>query len=335
MALRWGIMSAGKICSDFVISMTTLDPKEHQVVGVAARNLESAQDFAKRLNIPNAYSSYEELAKNPNIDVIYIGSVNPAHISLVKLSLENGKHVLCEKPLGINVRETQEMINLAKQKKLFLMEAVWSRFFPAYKKIKEELDKGTVGDIKQVLVTFGVKIAAKDRLKLKELGGGSILDIGIYCIQFASHIMGGEKPLKIIGGGHMNSEGVDESTSTTLIYSGGRTATLVTNTLIELPNEAFAVGTKGTLKLQAPFWCSTTLETPNGKFEFPLPKPNPESLKFNFGNSVGLSFQCNEVRRCIKAGLIESPAVSHQETLLFAEIMESVRKQIGVVYPQD
>jgi len=226
------------------------------------------------------------------------------------------------------------MINLAKQKKLFLMEAVWSRFFPSYKKIKEELAAGTIGDVKQVLVTFGVKIAEKDRLKLKELGGGSILDIGIYCIQLALHVMGGEKPLKIIGGGHTNSEGVDESSSTTLVYSGGRTATLVTNTHVLLPNEAIAVGTKGTLKLEAPFWCSTALVTPNGRLEFPLPQV-PGDHKFNFGNSVGLSFQCNEVRRCIKAGLLESPVVSHQETLLLAEIMESVRKQIGVVYPQD
>jgi len=267
--------------------------------------------------------------------VIYVGAVNPAHISLVKLSLENGKHVLCEKPLGINVRETQEMIDLAKQKKLFLMEAVWSRFFPAYAKLKEEIEKGTIGDVKQVLVTFGCKIADKDRLKFKELGGGSMLDIGIYCVQFASLIMGGEKPLKIIGGGHMNSEGVDESTSTTLVYSGGRTATLVTHTRVLLPNEALAVGTKGTLKLESSFWCPTTLVTPSEKLEFPLPKTTPEGLPFNFGNSVGLSFQCHEVRRCIKAGLIESPMVSHNETLLFAEIMESVRKQIGVVYPQD
>jgi len=329
---RWGILSAGKISHDFVSAMLSLDPKEHQVVAVAARNLKSAQDFAKEHNIENAYGSYEALVKDPNVEVVYIGAINPTHLSLGKLALDHGKHVLCEKPLCINVRETKELLEYARQKKLFFMEAIWSRSFPAYKQLKEEIKKGAIGEVLQVIVTFGVQIAEIDRLKLKELGGGTILDIGVYCIQFASHVFNGEKPLKVIGSGHMNSEGVDECTSATLIYSGGRTATFVTHAKVELPNEALAIGTKGTLKLHSPFWCSTKLETPAGVQEFKLPEV---PKKFNFGNSVGLAYQCNEVRRCIQSGLTESPVVSHNETLIIAEIMESVRKQIGVVYPQD
>jgi len=302
-------------------------------VAVAARNEESAKAFAKTHAIPKAYGSYIELLKDPNVEVAYIGAINPHHLQIAKLALDNGKHVLCEKPLCMNVKETRELLEYAKQKKLFLMEAIWSRFFPAYKKLREEIENGGIGDVLQVFVSFGVLIADVDRVKLKEMGGGTILDIGIYCIQFASWVFGGEKPLKVISSGHMNEHGVDSSTSTTLIYSNGRTATLVTHCKVELPNEAWAIGTKGSMKLPKPFWCSDKLQVASGEtLQFPLPVPK---IAMNFDNSTGLSYQCHEVRRCIQNGLTESPIVSHQESLIIAEIMESVRKQIGVVYPQD
>jgi dihydrodiol dehydrogenase / D-xylose 1-dehydrogenase (NADP) len=330
--LRWGILSAGKISHDFVVGTAALPKEEHQVVAVAARSLESAQKFAKVHEIAKAYGSYEELVKDPEIDVVYVGSVNPQHLPLVKLSLNNGKHVLCEKPLGINVKETKEMQALAKSKKLFLMEAIWSRFFPVYQELKKRIDNGSLGDVLQVVVTFGVLISEVDRLKLKELGGGTTLDIGVYCVQFAEFVFG-EKPLKVIAGGHMNVNGVDESTSTTLVFSNGRTATLITHSRVELPNEAFVFGTKKTLKVGAPFWCSTELEEVGGQVHtFPLPQ---EKLKTNFTNSVGLHYQCHEVRNCILKGALESEVVSHNKTLIIAEIMESIRKQVGVVYPQD
>jgi dihydrodiol dehydrogenase / D-xylose 1-dehydrogenase (NADP) len=226
----------------------------------------------------------------------------------------------------------KELIELAESKKLFLMEAIWSRFFPSYKRIRDEIEKGTVGELLQVYVTFGVKISDVDRVKLKELGGGGVLDIGVYCVQLTSMVFKGEKPQKVIAGGHVNSHGVDESTSTTCVYSNGRTATLITHCRVELPNEAFIVGTKGTIKLSAPFWCSTQLTLPSGEVvNFPL----PEGKQTNFGNSMGLHYQCNEVRRCIQAGQLESPTVSHKESILIAEMLESIRKQLGVVYPQD
>jgi len=330
--LRWGILSAGKISHDFCVGTAVLPKDEHKVIAVAARNLDSAKAFAKTHEIPNAYGSYEELVKNPEIDVVYVGSVNPQHLSLVKLALNNGKHVLCEKPLGINVKETKEMLDLAKSKNLFLMEAIWSRFFPAYQELRRRLNDGSLGDVLQVVVTFGVLISEVDRLKLKELGGGTILDIGVYCVQFAEFVFG-ERPIKVVGGGHMNVNGVDESTSTTLIFSNGRTATLITHSRVQLPNEAFVFGTKKTIKVLSPFWCPTEIEEVGGKVHsFPLP---PEKIPCNFDNSVGLHYQCHEVRKCILKGAIESPVVSHDKTLIIAEIMESVRKQVGVVYPQD
>jgi len=332
-ALRWGILSAGKISHDFACASAALSPSDHQIVAVAARSLESAQAFAKTFNIPKAYGSYEEAVRDPDIDVLYIGSIHPQHFPLGKLALENGKHVLCEKPLCMNVKETKALVELAQSKGLFLMEAIWSRFLPVYIRLKEEIDKGTIGEVLQVFASFSVEIAEIDRAKLKELGGGGILDIGIYCVQFALWVFDGERPTKIISGGHLNAHGVDECCSTTLIFEGGRTATLICHTRVTMENQAIAVGSKGTLKLEVPFWSSTKLTLPSGEqVDFPLPVADKTT---NFINSMGLHYQCHEVARCINAGLKESPILSHQDTLLIAEIMESMRKQIGVVYLQD
>jgi dihydrodiol dehydrogenase / D-xylose 1-dehydrogenase (NADP) len=306
-------------------------PEEHQLVAIGARNLESAKAFAKTHSIQKAYGSYEELVKDPDVDVIYIGTIHPHHLSSAKLALDHGKAVLCEKPLCMNVKETKELLEYAQGKKLFLMEAIWSRFFPAYRRLKEELDKGTIGEVLQVVASFGQKIDEIDRLRMKTLGGGTVLDLGVYCVQFASLIFG-ESPEKIVAGGYQNEEGIDLSTSSTLIYSGGRTATLITNSRVVLPCDAIAVGTKGILKLPNPMWCPDKLETPNETLEFPLPVTDKST---NFCNSQGLSYQCQEVRRCLLNGLTESPILSHDETLRIAEIMEAIRKQVGVVYPQD
>jgi len=334
--LRWGILSAGKISHDFAVATAELPKDEHQVVAVGARDLIRATEFAKIHKIPKAYGSYEQLVKDSEIDVVYVGSIHPQHLELVKLSLDHGKHVLCEKPLGMNVKETKEMLEYAQSKQLFLMEAIWSRFFPLYVELRKRLESNSLGDVLQVMVTFGLSLTERGLDMAwpwnKELGGGTTLGIGIYCVQFAEMVFG-EKPLKVIAGGHLNAGGVDQSTTATLIFSNGRTATLVTHYKVDLPNEAYIFGTKGTLKVRSPFWCPTELEEVGGKvISFPLPT---EKLKCNFANSVGLHYQCHEVRNCISNGKTESSIVSHHHTLLIAEIMESIRTQVGVVYPQD
>ncbi|PNF41390.1 hypothetical protein B7P43_G14417 [Cryptotermes secundus] len=165
MATRWGIASAGKISHDFVTALGTLPPDEHHVVAVAAQELDRAKAFATEHNIPIAYGSYEELAKNPDVEVVYIGAINTLHLDIGKLMLSNGKHVLCEKPLTVNLKQTKELINLAKEKQLFLMEAVWSRCFPAYDALKKELEAGTLGEVLQVIASFGVVIEDVERFK--------------------------------------------------------------------------------------------------------------------------------------------------------------------------
>jgi len=330
--LKWGILGCGKISSDFVNAVQTLSPELHLVVGAGARTLSSAQDFANKFNIPKAFGSYDELLKDPEIQVVYIGTINPDHIKSAKLALEHGKHVLCEKPIGINVRETKELIAMAKEKNLFLMEGIWSRFFPVYKRLKEELDKGTVGEVVQLIVPFCTLLTHKERCSLKELGGGTVLDVGVYCVQFTSFVFGGDKPIKIVASGHLNEDGIDESTSATVIYSKGRTATLITHGRAKYETDAVILGTKGSIKVPFRFWCPTELVTPNGIETFDLPKTD---RKFNYANSVGLSYEAEEVRKCLKQGLLESPLMTLDETVTISEIMESIRKQTGVEYPQD
>nr|CAD7578544.1 unnamed protein product [Timema californicum] len=404
MATRWGIASAGKISHDFVTALSVLPLAEHVVVAVAARQLSRAKDFATLHNIKAAYGSYEELAKDPNVDVVYVGSIHPQHLQIASLMLSSGKPCLVEKPLTLNLKETKQLINLARNKKLFLMEAIWSRFFPVYQLLRDELKAGTLGDVLQVIANFGIPIEAVERIKqvfvymnysmifnkylgcmviLKELGGGSILDIGVYVLQLAVLVFGPVIPEKILASGDLNKEGVDSSVAAILNYGAGKVATLSTHTRVTFPNEAFIVGTKGTIKasggeetsdvasggedglaarpweeregktnnmvsegdkrrvsrlqegrrrIHSPFWCPTTIETPTKKREFPVP---PCSKPFNHVNSSAMSYEAQEVRRCLLKGLIESPGMTHAESLVLAELEDKLRAAVGTRYSQD
>lgn len=155
MALKWAIYSVGRISNDFVNAMQTLNQNDHQIVAVAARDLSRAEDFAKRFDIPTAYSSYVELAKDPNVEVVYIGVTNKQHFEATMLMLKHGKHVLCEKPLCMNEKQSQQLIAYATARRLFLMEAIWSRCFPSYQYVRKQIDSGKLGTIQSVEIEFG------------------------------------------------------------------------------------------------------------------------------------------------------------------------------------
>ncbi|XP_063238848.1 trans-1,2-dihydrobenzene-1,2-diol dehydrogenase-like isoform X2 [Bacillus rossius redtenbacheri] len=332
MATRWGIASAGKISNDFVAALSALPSSEHQVVAVAAQQLDRAKDFAKLHGIPTAYGSYEELAKDSNVDVVYVGTIHPFHHQLGKMMLGAGKPVLIEKPLTLNLKQTRELVELARSRKLFLMEAVWSRCFPAYRQLREEITSGRLGDIVQVVCNFGIPIEDVDRIKLKELGGGSILDLGIYPLQFALMALGPRLPQQVKTVGSLSAEGVDTNMATLLSYEGGQVAMLGSHARAKFPNDALVVGTKGYARVEEPFWCPTKLVTPSKTYEFPLPQI---TRRINFPNSEGMSYEAAEVRRCLKQGLIESPLITHKESLILAELEDRLRADIGVRYPQD
>ncbi|XP_078582561.1 trans-1,2-dihydrobenzene-1,2-diol dehydrogenase-like [Branchiostoma floridae x Branchiostoma japonicum] len=328
---RWGFVSAGKISNDFKVALDTLPKDEHQVVAVAARNLESAQKFAQTHDIPTAYGSYAELAAQDDIDVVYIGSIHTQHAPVTTMMLQAGKPVLCEKPMSVNSREARQMIGLAKEKNLFFMEAVWSRFFPAYKKIRDIIDSGAVGEVKVVTACFGFNVGDVPRLRERSQGGGSLLDLGIYPLQFATMVFGGEEPQDVTTSGHLSDGEVDETVTVVLKYSGNRMATLLCSMSANLANEAYVYGTKASLKIPN-FWCPTEVIAPDGTHEFPLPPPEKT---LNFNNSTGMRFEAIEVRRCLQEGLIESPLMTHAMSLQIAGILDQTRKVVGVVYDQD
>ncbi|TDG47807.1 hypothetical protein AWZ03_005761 [Drosophila navojoa] len=329
--IRWGIASAGKISEDFVIALSTLPASDHQVVAVAARAQERAAEFAKKHGIPTALGSYEELAKSKDVDVVYIGVLNPQHYEVSLLMLNHGKHVLCEKPLAMNKKQVEGILAAAKANKRFFMEAVWSRFFPSYQHVRQLIDTGALGEIKDVQVNFGFPLANVDRLQKRELGGGVVYDLGIYTIQVSQWAFQ-EPPQKIESTGHTNAEGIDDDVSTTLTYSGGRTARMRISSREKLDNKAIIKGTKGQVTL-IDFWTPNKLIDIDGKEKEWLPPKGKHAT--NYANSEAMRYEAEAVRQSILAGELENKTVSYADSLLFAQIEDTIRKQIGVLNKYD
>lgn len=329
-ALRWGICSAGKISHDFVVGLKTLPAANHIVKAVAARSLESAQAFARKHAIESSYGSYEELARDKEVDVVYIGTIHPAHLACAKLMIEAGKPVLCEKPLTMNARDTSSLVQLAREKKIFLMEAVWTRFFPVMVELRRIIASQEIGEVRYVNITFSFRPDKSiPRLEEPELGGGAVLDVGVYVINVASMIFGGEKPIEVHARGELTPKGVDQLVAMTLVYSGGRVAQLTCGTAYNLPCQAVICGRKGEVTIPKPFWCPTELVTPTGTKVFPLPTPYQPT---NFAKSEGMCYQAEAVRHCLAQGMTECDVMSLDNTQLVADIMDEVMKQVGVVY---
>ena len=338
-ALRWGICSAGKISNDFVICLNMLSKEKHQVVAVGARDKTAAEKFASQHSIPKAYGSYQEVAEDPNVNIAYIGAVHTAHYRLTKMMLEAGKHVLCEKPLCVTLKETESLINIAKTKKLFMMEGVWSRFFPAYQQVRRLVREEVIGKAQHIQVQFGeYSDEVAPRISEKNLAGGALLDRGLYPVQFIQFIFD-EKPAQLNAYGSLLETGVDSACHIFMRFSGNRTALASTSILTDLPNEAFICGPKGTIKVCYPLWCPTRVEvclnhgTPE-VYEYPLPT-GPKSGKMNFRNCEGFAYEAEEVRNCIMKGLTECPEVTWDMSLRIAAIMDQARKEIGYDLPQD
>ncbi|XP_029953529.1 trans-1,2-dihydrobenzene-1,2-diol dehydrogenase-like [Salarias fasciatus] len=332
MATRWAICGAGKISHDFCVALRTLPAEHHQIVAVAARKLADAQEFAKKHNIPTAYGSYEELAKDPNFDVVYIGVINPYHLQMSLLFTNAKKNVLCEKPLGMNSREVRQILDSAKKNNVFFMEAIWTRFFPVSVEIRRLLEQGELGDVRMIRAEFGLPLLHSERVTQKELGGGVVLDIGIYPLQFILMAFNGEKPESIQASGVFLENGVDETVIVTMKFSQGRMASLICSSRIEMPNEAVIAGTKGIARVPNLMWCPTILEVNGKRTEYPLPQ---HGMPYNFDNAPGMSYEAEAVRQCLLKGLKECSVMSHADSVLLAEVEDEIRRQIGSVYSQD
>ncbi|TKS69822.1 Trans-1,2-dihydrobenzene-1,2-diol dehydrogenase [Collichthys lucidus] len=304
MATRWGICGAGKISHDFSVAMKTLPPGDHQIAVIASRSLERSKEFAKKHGIPKAYGSYEELANDPDIDIVYLGVLHTEHWRVGLLFLKAGKNVLCEKPFAMNSRQVKDLVTAAKQNNVFLMEAIWSRCFPVHAEVRRLLAEEAVGELKLVKSYFGSPQLHIPRSVEKELGGGALL-------------------------GYRR---VDESVVVVMKFSRNRMAFCAFSIAARLPNDAVIAGTKGSIKVLGPMHCPTTLVVNDKEMKYPLPEP---CLPLNFTNSTGLCYEAEEVRQCLLKGLKESPRMPLADSVLLTEIMDEIRKQVGVAFSQD
>jgi len=340
MQLRWGICSAAKISNDFCVGLSLLPAADHKVVAVAARSLKSAENFAKTHAIETSYEGYDSLAEDANVDIVYIGSINSAHYDLCMKFISAGKHVLCEKTLGLNEKQTIEIYRHAKQKNVFMMEAMWSRFIPTYKKVKSAIKNGEIGTVRFAQSAMGYNIMGIDRIKKKEMGGGALLDLGIYSVMAVLVAFGDEEPLEISANGTLSESGVDESIFITLKYSDGRVGNATACSRVQLKNEAFIAGDKGFITICEPFWCGEKVTIQkfkengkNAKEPMPLEEhifENPKTDKFmNFANSQALRFEAEECRQCIMAGRLESSGWSHELSTRVSRILTKARLTIG------
>lgn len=243
MALNWGILSAGKISHDFCCGLSTLPQADHKIVAVAARSLKSAQEFADLHEIPVAYGDYLELAKDPNVEIVYVGNLHTAHLEVCAMLLSNNKHILCEKPMTMNERQAKQLLDLAKSKNLFFMEAIWSRFFPSYQYVKQQIESGALGTITDVDVEFGFDHKGSERTSLKAYGAGTILDQGVYTIQL-SLLAFQDTPLSVEATGELNDEGIDVKMRGWLKFKTG-TARMYLTCQEFLENQGVIKGTKG------------------------------------------------------------------------------------------
>ena len=323
---KWGVISPGRIAHTFAKALKVVP--NATIHAVASSSQERADVFAAEYGIPHAYDDYAALVANPDIDAVYIASLHQQHYAHTKLALEAGKPVLCEKPFTVNAKETKELLDLAAEKKLFLMEAVWTRYLPIYETVRKWLDKGKIGDVTLLQSSFGFNPERNERGRLlnPELAGGTLLDIGIYPITVSQWVLGAN-PVSFNAHALIGNTGVDELLSVNLIYENGVVSQFTSTFLTQAENNFYIYGSKGYIRISGPFWGATeaTLVIDGQKKKS---KTKKKPFKVN-----GFEYEIKEAMHCIKEGLLESPATTHAHTLATMELMDNIRAEIGVKYP--
>ncbi len=325
--LKWGIIGAGIIAEKMADALHRNINSE--LIAVASKSAEKAAKFAADNDVPLS-CSYDEIAANPEIDVIYVATTHNFHFQNAKLALEHGKHVLVEKAFTVNGREAEELAGIAERKNLFLMEAIWVRFLPSYKLLKQKLSEGIIGEIKQINITFGRFIPPKYEKRLNDpnLAGGVTLDMGIYPISFVCFLLG-ELPSEIKASSVFSGSGVDESADYLFKFPSGTLVSINTSYGLYLNNNAAIYGSKGYIDFpDFQEGEDFTIFIHNGTNN---PEPGIKISEKN--NSNGFIYQVEEVVRCIGSGQIESPVIPIRETIDIMKIMDRIRSEWDFKYP--
>lgn len=325
--LKWGIIGAGNIARKMADAL--LNSPNNYIQAIASKTFEKAKAFADEFNIEKIYT-YQEIVEDNEIDIIYVATTHNFHFENANLALNNGKHVLIEKPFTVNAREAGNLIRLARQKNLFLMEAMWTRFLPAIKMLKERIEGGEIGEVKAMNISFGKFISPdyEKRLKDPALAGGVTLDMGIYPISFACYLLG-EIPLEIKSMTRFSDKGVDETSIYLFCFPNGCLSTISASYNLNMKTEAMIYGSKG--YIEVPDFYSGhnfTIFMHDGTNDIKDKVERVENSNIN-----GFIYQVEEVYRCISEGRIESPLMALDETNAIMKVMDTMRKEWGFRYP--
>ncbi len=359
--VHWGILGTGAMAAAFARALATLP--DARLVGVGSRDNSSAQAFAARFEGTLAFGSYDALLADSSVDVVYVATVNTTHHDLCLRALDAGKAVLCEKPFALNATEGRAIADRARQHSRFCMEAMWTRFLPAVVQLKALVDANEVGEARLLSASLGYPYVhdPAGRQFDPKLGGGALLDLGVYPISLAHHLFG--PPEQIIGHASLTDTGVDAIDAITLVHAGGRISTLTAGLTVAMPNEAVVMGTAGSIQLHEPLFRPDRLTvrrlspiTPAGggagggrfarlkeisavraiaaRLKPTLARLKGQTRKIRapyLGN--GYPHQAIEVMRCLRAGLLESPIMPLDESVAILTTTDELRRQWNIRFP--
>ena len=324
MTVRWGIIATGGIASRFVTDLALLPGAE--VVAVGSRRQETADEFARTHDVARAFPSYEQLVEDDDVDAVYVATPHPGHHHAAMLAIEAGKAVLLEKPFTMNAAEARSLVEAARSRGVFLMEAMWTRFLPHVVRLREVVASGALGDVRTVLAEHGQWFAEdpSHRLFAPELGGGALLDLGVYPVSFASMVLG--TPSRVTAASDPAFTGVDATTSVLLQHEGGAQAVVTCSLSAAGVNAASVVGTEARVVVDPVWYGPTTLSV----------VARDGSVVETFDGRVegsGYRLEAAEVGRCLAEGRLESDVMPLDETVAIMSTMDEVRRQIDLSYP--
>lgn len=319
--MKIGILGAGSIAHSMAKTVSRMEGTE--LYAVASRSIGKAEDFARQYQIPKAYGSYQEMAEDPAVDLVYVATPHSHHYAHVRLCLEHGRNVLCEKAFMVNSSQAREVVRLAREKRLLLAEAIWTRYMPSRALIREAVDSGIIGEVTSLTANLGYVVKHKERLIRSDLGGGALLDLGVYPVNFALMVFGDDYE-EVSADAVLSGEGVDLQNSITLKWKDGKFAVLHSNMQALTDRRGVIYGDKGYIVVEninnCESVCAYDLERKLiRKYEI------PEQI-------TGYEYEVEACRRAIKAGEVECKEMPHADSVAVMALLDKVRKILGITY---
>ena len=325
MPVKWGILGTGKIAKRFM--QAAFYVPDAQVVAVGSREQHTADQFGAQFGVPKRYGSYDALIGDPEVEIVYVATPHTLHAENTLAALQAGKHVLCEKPFTVNAQQAEAVIQAARAAGKFAMDGMWTRCFPVVREIARRIQAGELGEIRYLQADFGFRpeFNPASRLFAPELGGGALLDVGVYPVALAFLVLGA--PKQIVSHATLGATGVDELCSMLFLYENGAQAVLSASLQVEMPKQANICGTLARIHMPAPWW------KPSEAY-FVRNDGTTEHLLYPYEGD-GLQFEIRHVHDCLRQGLTESPWMPLDETLAIMRVLDTLRAQWGVRYPSE